>query len=78
MEGLDIRKEAVKGFIKVFSCAHSMLMASAEQHRRPVDVNMLKAVTGLGAGVATMGDICGMVNGGVVALGNLLAPVYGS
>ena len=78
MEGLDIRKEAVKGFIKVFSCAHSMLMASAEQHRRPVDVNMLKAVTGLGAGVATMGDICGMVNGGVVALGNLLAPIYGS
>jgi len=74
----DIRKNAVKGFIKVFSCAHSMLMVSAGQHRTPLDVNTLKAVTGFGAGVATMGDVCGMVNGGVVALGNLLAPLYGS
>jgi C_GCAxxG_C_C family probable redox protein len=78
MEGPDIRKQAVKGFIKVFSCAHSMLMVSADQYRKPVEVNMLKAVTGFGAGVATMGDVCGMVNGGVVALGNLLAPLYGS
>jgi len=78
MEESDIRKEAVKGFIKVFSCAHSMLMVSADQYRKPVEVNMLKAVTGFGAGVATMGDVCGMVNGGVVALGNLLAPLYGS
>jgi len=73
----DIRINAVKGFIKVFSCAHAMLMVSAGRHRTPLDVNTLKAVTGFGAGVATMGDVCGMVNGGVVALGNLLAPLYG-
>jgi len=78
MEEPDIRKQAVKGFVKVFSCAHSMMMVSADQHRTPVDVPVLKAVTGLGAGVATMGDICGMVNGGVVALGNMSAPIYGS
>lgn len=74
----DIRKKAVKGFIKVFSCAHAMLMVTGDQHRIPVAVPLLEAVTGFGAGVATMGDVCGMVNGGVVALGNLLPPLYKS
>lgn len=74
----DIRKQAVKRFIKVFSCAHSILMVSADQRRTPVEEPLLKAVTGFGAGVATMGDICGMVNGGVVALGELLAPLHGT
>ena len=74
--GTDICKQAVKGFIKVFSCAHAMLMVSSDQHQTQVDVPLLKAVTGFGAGVSTKGDICGMVNGGVVALGELLAPLY--
>jgi len=78
LEESDIRKQAVKGFIKVFSCAHAMLMVAGDQRQRPVDVNILKAVTGFGAGIATMGDVCGMVNGGVVTLGELLAPLYGS
>ena len=76
METADIRKQTIKGFMKCSSCAHSMVMASKDRHQTPVDEKLLKGVTGLAGGVATMGDICGMVNGAVVSLGKRLATVY--
>lgn len=65
----DVRKQAVRGFIKVFSCSHSMILTLMED----ADIDLLKASTGLGAGLSTMGDICGMVNGGALVLGERLA-----
>ncbi|MBN2467774.1 MAG: C-GCAxxG-C-C family protein [Deltaproteobacteria bacterium] len=72
----DIKKQAVKGFIKVFSCAHSMIIAASEHHNMPIDINFLKASTGFAAGLSTMGDVCGMVNGGVLVLGKNLSSRY--
>jgi len=46
-----------------------MINTMAEQHQMPVDSNLLKAATGFAAGLSTMGDICGMVNAGVLILG---------
>lgn len=40
------------------------------------DLDLLKASTGLAAGVSTMGDICGMVNGGALVLGKTLASEF--
>ena len=68
----DVKKQAVKGFLKVFSCAHAMINTMADQHQMPADSNLLKAATGFAAGLSTMGDICGMVNGGVLILGKKL------
>jgi C_GCAxxG_C_C family probable redox protein len=71
-ESQNVKKQAVKGFLKVFSCAHSMIKTISEQHQMPVDTNLLRAATGFAAGLSTMGDICGMVNGGVLILGKNL------
>jgi len=68
----DVKKQAVKEFLKVFSCAHAMINTMADQHQMVADSNLLKAATGFAAGLSTMGDICGMVNGGVLILGKKL------
>lgn len=68
----DEKKQAVKKFLKVFSCAHSMMKTISEQHQVPVDPNQFKAATGFAACLSIMGDICGMVNGGVLILGKKL------
>lgn len=72
----DIKFQAVKGFIKMFSCSHSMLMASSQYLNVEVSEDLLKAATGFGAGISAMGDICGMVNGGAVAIGQKLSALH--
>jgi C_GCAxxG_C_C family probable redox protein len=65
----EVKKQAVKGFLKVFSCAHSMVNTISQHYHMPPDSKLLKAATGFAAGLSTMGDTCGMVNGGVLILG---------
>lgn len=65
----EVKKQAVKGFLKVFSCAHSMVNTISQHYHMPPDRKLLRAATGFAAGLSTMGDTCGMVNGGVLMLG---------
>lgn len=76
VNSVEIKRLSVKNFIKYFSCAHSMLISLADKHQLTVDVSFLKAATGFGAGVSTMGDVCGMVNGGAMLLGKKLYPLF--
>ena len=51
-----------------YNCAQAVLYANCE--RLGIDPNTaLRLATGLGAGVAREGEICGAVTGGVIALG---------
>ena len=77
-EEQKIKIQAVKGFLKMFSCSQSMLMTFSEFHHTPVSRDLLKAMIGFSAGISTMGDICGMFNGGAVVLGQKLTPIYAS
>lgn len=65
----EVKRQAVKGFLKVFSCAHSMVNTISQHYHMPPDSTLLRAATGFAAGLSTMGDTCGMVNGGVLILG---------
>jgi C_GCAxxG_C_C family probable redox protein len=51
-----------------YNCAQAVLHANCERLHFDHDM-ALKLATGLGAGVAREGEICGAVTGGVIALG---------
>jgi C_GCAxxG_C_C family probable redox protein len=78
MENPDKKMRIIKRFIRISSCAHSVLLHSEEFYQLHVDDKLLKGVTGLGGGIAAMGDICGTVNGAIISLGKKFAPLYGN
>ncbi|MEW6078735.1 MAG: C-GCAxxG-C-C family protein [Thermodesulfobacteriota bacterium] len=56
-------------FIKAFSCSYAMTRNLGEQLDVATDKELLQAVGGLSSGISTMGDTCGVVNGGTIILG---------
>jgi hypothetical protein len=56
-------------FIKAFSCSYAMTRNLGEQLNVETGQELLRAVGGLSSGISTMGDTCGVVNGGTIILG---------
>ncbi|MFO8009537.1 MAG: C-GCAxxG-C-C family (seleno)protein, partial [Dehalococcoidia bacterium] len=63
------QRAVVSDFIKAFSCSYSMTRNLGRVLGVEEDPLLLQSVIGFGSGVATMGDTCGAVNGGVALLG---------
>jgi len=65
---MDRVEQAVRTFDQGFSCAQSVFAAFAD----PADVSRetaLRLASGLGGGLARSGETCGVVTGGILALG---------
>jgi C_GCAxxG_C_C family probable redox protein len=56
-------------FIKAFSCSYAMTRNLGQQLNVETGKELLQAVGGLSSGISTMGDTCGVVNGGTLILG---------
>ncbi len=63
------QRRVVADFIKAFSCAHSITKNLSTLLGVPVDPLLLRSVVGFSSGISTMGDTCGVVNGGITVLG---------
>ncbi len=63
------QRKVVADFIKAFSCTYSITKNLSTLLDIPVDPFLLKSVVGFSSGISTMGDTCGVVNGGVTVLG---------
>jgi C_GCAxxG_C_C family probable redox protein len=63
------QKKVVVDFIKAFSCAYSVTKNLSEHLEVEIDPVLLRSVVGFSSGISTMGDTCGVVNGGVAVLG---------
>jgi C_GCAxxG_C_C family probable redox protein len=61
--------KVVVDFIKAFSCAYSVTKNLSEELGTEIDPMLLRSVVGFSSGISTMGDTCGVVNGGVAVLG---------
>ena len=61
-------KEAVDLFLKGYNCAQAVLYACRKETGLSEDLS-LKISSGLGAGLARKGHICGAVSGGILVLG---------
>ncbi len=61
-------KTAVERFLSGYNCAQSVLEAFAPELGLDGET-ALKLATGLGAGMARRGEVCGAVTGGILALG---------
>jgi C_GCAxxG_C_C family probable redox protein len=59
--------EAMELFLAGYNCAQSVLYACAPELGLD-DETALKIATGLGAGMARCGQVCGAVSGGIMAL----------
>ncbi|MFO8102408.1 MAG: C-GCAxxG-C-C family protein [Dehalococcoidia bacterium] len=74
------QKQLAADFIKSFSCSYAMAKTMGRVLDVQEDELLLRSVIGFGSGVGTMGDTCGAVNGGVIALGrrfpNLPSPQF--
>ena len=63
------QKKVVVDFIKAFSCAYSVTKNLSEELGVANDPTLLRSVVGFSSGISTMGDTCGVANGGVAVLG---------
>jgi C_GCAxxG_C_C family probable redox protein len=63
-----VSKGAAEMMLAGYNCAQAVLHANCERLKLDGDT-ALRLATGLGAGVAREGEVCGAVSGGVVALG---------
>jgi len=63
-----IAESAEKRFIEGFSCSQSVFSAFAEAEGIDLDT-ALKIASSFGAGMANLGETCGAVTGGMMALG---------
>jgi hypothetical protein len=63
------QKKVVVDFIKAFSCAYSVTKNLSLELDVEADPLLLRSVVGFSSGISTMGDTCGVANGGVVVLG---------
>ncbi len=63
------QKYLTADFIKSFSCSYAMTKTMGRVLDVQEDELLLRSVIGFGSGVGTMGDTCGAVNGGVIAIG---------
>ena len=63
------QRKVVVDFIKAFSCAYSVTKNLSGQLGVEIDPMLLRSVVGFSSGISTMGDTCGVVNGGVTVLG---------
>ena len=65
--------KVVADFIKAFSCAYSVTKNLSHALEVETDPLLLRSVVGFSSGISTMGDTCGVVNGGVAVLGKKYA-----
>jgi C_GCAxxG_C_C family probable redox protein len=65
--------KVVADFIKAFSCAYSVTKNLSRELEVETDPLLLRSVVGFSSGISTMGDTCGVVNGGVTVLGKKYA-----
>ena len=63
------QKKVVVDFIKAFSCAYSVTKNLGLELEVETDPLLLRSVVGFSSGISTMGDTCGVANGGVAVLG---------
>jgi C_GCAxxG_C_C family probable redox protein len=63
------QKKVVVDFIKAFSCAYSVTKNLSHELGVENDPALLRSVVGFSSGISTMGDTCGVANGGVAVLG---------
>jgi C_GCAxxG_C_C family probable redox protein len=63
------QKKVVVDFIKAFSCAYSVTKNLSCELEIEIDPVLLRSVVGFSSGISTMGDTCGVANGGVTVLG---------
>jgi len=63
------QKKVVVDFIKAFSCAYSVTKNLSQELGGEIDPILLRSVVGFSSGISTMGDTCGVANGGVAVLG---------
>ncbi len=61
-------EKAVEKFLSGYNCAQSILYAYGPDLGLEPET-ALKVATGLGAGMARRGEVCGAVSGGILALG---------
>jgi C_GCAxxG_C_C family probable redox protein len=67
------QKKVVVDFIKAFSCAYSVTKNLGQELEVETDPLLLRSVVGFSSGISTMGDTCGVANGGVAVLGKKYA-----
>ena len=67
------QKKVVVDFIKAFSCAYSVTKNLSQELGSEIDPMLLRSVVGFSSGISTMGDTCGVANGGVTVLGRKYA-----
>ncbi len=67
------QKKVVVDFIKAFSCAYSVTKNLSDELGVANDPVLLRSVVGFSSGISTMGDTCGVANGGVSVLGKKYA-----
>jgi len=67
------QKKVVIDFIKAFSCAYSVTKNLGQELELETDPLLLRSVVGFSSGISTMGDTCGVANGGVAVLGKKYA-----
>jgi len=63
------QRRVVTDFIKAFSCAYSVTKNLSLELGGEIDPVLLRSVVGFSSGISTMGDTCGVANGGVAVLG---------
>ena len=66
----EAQKKVVVDFIKAFSCAYSVTKNLSLELGAEIDPVLLRSVVGFSSGISTMGDTCGVANGGVAVLGS--------
>ncbi len=64
-----VGKKVVSDFAKALSCSYSVTLNLGQVLGADDDDLLLRSVVGFGSGVATMGDMCGAVNGAIIVLG---------
>lgn len=64
----QINIKVLDDFIKTFSCVYSITKNLSQSLGVEVDPVLLNSVTGFSSGIATMGDTCGVANGGTMVL----------
>ncbi len=68
-----IKQNVVLDFIKASNCAYSITLNLVRALGKDPDPVLLSSVLGFSAGVSTLGDTCGTVNSGIIALGDKYA-----